>query len=27
MNDPEEMNLGSNGFSTDPWKTGTDADG
>ncbi|HEX9341816.1 MAG TPA: LamG-like jellyroll fold domain-containing protein, partial [Thermoplasmata archaeon] len=27
LNDSEEMNLGSDGFATDPWKTDTDADG
>ncbi len=26
LNDSEEMNLGSDGFATDPWKTDTDGD-
>ena len=26
LNDSEELNLGSDGFSTDPWKTDTDGD-
>src|SRR3989454_663943 len=27
LNDSEEINLGSDGFATDPWKVDTDADG
>ncbi|HYV08829.1 MAG TPA: LamG-like jellyroll fold domain-containing protein, partial [Thermoplasmata archaeon] len=27
LNDSEEINLGSDGFATDPWKADTDADG
>ncbi len=27
LNDSEELNLGSDGFSTDPWKADTDGDG
>jgi len=27
LNDSEEINLGSDGFATDPWKTDTDGDG
>lgn len=27
LNDLEELNLGSDGFATDPWKTDTDGDG